>query len=188
MNSVFSWKRTFESVFMARSSPPGLCNANIFRGKFVPKRQPYSPYSFKVGLGISRTNADSQWNPVYNAFHRKFCCGNETIRRQFCNVILTRQTCGQRSSRTAESKRRAIGNYFSERICYMLLISKCRGDRDLGLCTILGFAFGEPQVKMFKNFPRLMTHLSIWPLTQFFSILFLSFFISRVANNQLNDL
>jgi len=23
----------------------------------------------KVGLGISRTNADSQWNPVYNAFH-----------------------------------------------------------------------------------------------------------------------
>jgi len=35
----------------------------------------------KVGLGISRTNADSQWNPVYNAFHRNFCCGNETIRR-----------------------------------------------------------------------------------------------------------
>ena len=26
----------------------------------------------KVGLGISRTNADSQWNPVYNAFHRNF--------------------------------------------------------------------------------------------------------------------
>jgi len=34
----------------------------------------------KVGLGISRTNADSQWNPVYNLFHRKFCCGNELIR------------------------------------------------------------------------------------------------------------
>ena len=34
----------------------------------------------KVGLGISRTNADSQWNPIYNVFHRKFCCGNETIR------------------------------------------------------------------------------------------------------------
>jgi len=33
----------------------------------------------KVGLGISRTNADSQWNPVYNAFHRIFCCGNESI-------------------------------------------------------------------------------------------------------------
>jgi len=38
----------------------------------------------KVGLGISRTSADSQWNPVYNAFHRIFCCGNETIRRYFC--------------------------------------------------------------------------------------------------------
>ena len=35
-------------------------------------------------LGISRTNADSQWNPVYNAFHRFVCCENETIRRQFC--------------------------------------------------------------------------------------------------------
>ena len=34
----------------------------------------------KVGLVISRTNADSQWNPVYNAFHRKICCGNVTIR------------------------------------------------------------------------------------------------------------
>jgi len=36
----------------------------------------------------------------------------------FVNVILTRQACGQRSSRAAESKRRAIGNYFSERICF----------------------------------------------------------------------
>jgi len=39
--------------------------------------------SIKVGLGISRTNADPQWNPVYNAFHRIFCHGNETIRRWF---------------------------------------------------------------------------------------------------------
>jgi len=38
-------------------------------------------FGLKVGLGISRTNADSQWNPVYNAFHRNSCCGNETIRR-----------------------------------------------------------------------------------------------------------
>jgi len=60
-------------------------------------------------------------------------------------VILTRQTCGQRSSGAAESKRRAIGNYFSERICYMFPISKCRGDRDLGLVTSSLLAFGEPQ-------------------------------------------
>ena len=51
------------------------------------------------------------------------------------NVILTRQTCGQRSSRAAESKRRALGNYFPERMCYMFLVSKCRGDWDQGLCT-----------------------------------------------------
>ena len=63
----------------------------------------------------------------------------------FVNVILTRQTCGQRSSRAAESKRRALGNCFSERICYMFLTSKCRGDRDLGLCTTSVLAFGEPQ-------------------------------------------
>jgi len=37
-----------------------------------------------VGLGISRTNADSQWNPVYIVFHRNFCCANETIRRYVC--------------------------------------------------------------------------------------------------------
>jgi len=36
---------------------------------------------FKVGLVISRKNSDSQWNPVYNAFHPIFGCGNETIRR-----------------------------------------------------------------------------------------------------------
>jgi len=64
----------------------------------------------------------------------------------FVNVILTRQTCGQRSSRAAESKRRALEKYFSERICYdIFLISKCRGDRDLGLCTTSGLAFGEPR-------------------------------------------
>ena len=61
------------------------------------------------------------------------------------NVILTRQTCGQRSSKAAESKRRALGNYFSGRICYMFLISKYRRDWDLGLCTTSGLAFGEPQ-------------------------------------------
>jgi len=43
----------------------------------------------------------------------------------FVNVILMRQTCCQRSSRAAESKRRALENYFSERMYYMFLISKC---------------------------------------------------------------
>jgi len=39
----------------------------------------------------------------------------------FVHVILTWQTCGQRSTRAAESKRRTLGNYFSRRICYMFL-------------------------------------------------------------------
>jgi len=37
----------------------------------------------------------------------------------FVNVILTRQTCGQHSSRAAESKRRALGNYVSEHLLYV---------------------------------------------------------------------
>ena len=45
----------------------------------------------------------------------------------------------------AESKRRALGIYFSERICYMFPISKCRGDRDLGLCTTSVLWFEGPQ-------------------------------------------
>jgi len=36
---------------------------------------------FKVGYGISQKNTDSQWNPIYKAFHWICCCGNETIRQ-----------------------------------------------------------------------------------------------------------
>ena len=50
------------------------------------------------------------------------------------NVILTRQTCGQRSGMAAVSKHRAIAFYFSVRIYYMFLMSKCREKSDLGLC------------------------------------------------------
>jgi len=63
----------------------------------------------------------------------------------FVHVILTRQPCGQRSSKAAESKRRALENYFFERICYMFLMSKCKGDWDLGLCTTSGLALVESQ-------------------------------------------
>ena len=50
------------------------------------------------------------------------------------NEILTRQTCGQRSGMAAVSKHRAIAFYFSVRIYYMFLMSKCTGKSDLGLC------------------------------------------------------
>ena len=45
MNSVFSWKRTFESVFMDRSSPPGLCNVNNLAGNLFPERSAHIPPS-----------------------------------------------------------------------------------------------------------------------------------------------
>jgi len=51
------------------------------------------------------------------------------------NVILTRQTSGHRSSMAAGSKRRALAFYFSMRIWYMFLTSKCRVEWDLGLCS-----------------------------------------------------
>jgi len=50
------------------------------------------------------------------------------------DVILTRQTCGHRSSRVAGSKRRALAFYFSVRIWYTFFKSKSRGMSDLGVC------------------------------------------------------
>ena len=60
------------------------------------------------------------------------------------NVILTRQTCGQRLSTVAESNRWALEKHFSERICYIFLISKYRGYWNLGLCTLCVLAKREP--------------------------------------------
>ena len=78
----------------------------------------------KVGLSI----ADSQWNAVYNAFHRNLCRANEKIRRWFCTRDLDvanlraalQQACGKQTSIARKSFFRAIG--------YVHLISKCRGD------------------------------------------------------------
>jgi len=71
----------------------------------------------------------------------------------FVNVILTRHTCGQRWSRAAESKRRALENYFLERISYMFATSKCRGDWDLGLCptSVLAYAALQRNGKIRKK-------------------------------------
>jgi len=59
---------------------------------------------------------------------------NKVVRSN-TNVILTRQTCGQRSSRVAGSKRRALAFCFPVRIWYyVFLISICTGKLDLGVC------------------------------------------------------
>jgi len=73
----------------------------------------------------------------------------------FLKVILKRQTCGQRSSRAAESKRWALGKYFSERICLGFLMSKCRGDWDPVLCTFWLLANREAlRIAKFRFFLR----------------------------------
>jgi len=60
------------------------------------------------------------------------------------NVILTRKPCGQRSSRAAESKHRALENYFPERICHMFQVSKCTGNWDLSRCIFWVLAKRNP--------------------------------------------
>ena len=52
------------------------------------------------------------------------------------NVILQRQTCGQRSSMAAWIKLRALVFYFSTQFCSMFPRSKFRRELDLGLYTI----------------------------------------------------
>jgi len=60
------------------------------------------------------------------------------------NVILMRQTCGQRSGMAVESKCRGLAFYFSIPICYLFPLSKCRGKWDPGLCMTSGLVKGMP--------------------------------------------
>jgi len=52
-------------------------------------------------------------------------------------MILTRQTCGQRSSMAAGSKHQALAlaSYVSQRIWWMFPVPKCRREWNLGLCS-----------------------------------------------------
>jgi len=94
---------------------------------------------------LCETNVRIQWNLVNKAFHRIRCCGNKTkllVGPSHSDTILKRQTCGQRSGMAAASKHSALAFYFSVRIrrrC-MFLISKWRGESDLGLCMTSGLA------------------------------------------------
>jgi len=86
-------------------------------------------------LGIFRTKTDSHWNPGYKASHQFIVVETKQFVGSNLNVILTRQTCGQRSSRAAAGQRQALETYFYGQIYYKFFISKCRGDQDLGLYT-----------------------------------------------------
>jgi len=53
-----------------------------FLGGWYPTLSRHSDeHPIKVGLGICRTKADSQWNPLYKAFDRILRCGNKTTCR-----------------------------------------------------------------------------------------------------------
>jgi len=73
------------NCFVSTTTNSIKCVVNWNPLRFRVRSRNTQPH-LKVGLVISRTNAltDSQWNPVYKAFHRIFSCGNDTIRRLFC--------------------------------------------------------------------------------------------------------
>jgi len=91
-----------------------------------------------VRLGFSRTNADSQWNPVtvYIAFHQKNCCRNETIRRWYCKRDLDaanlqpalEEDCGRQAPSAGIL-------FFHTNLPCVCLVSKFRGESNLGRCT-----------------------------------------------------
>ena len=68
--------------------------------------------TWNMGSGVSQTNPNSQWNPVYKVFHRICCCKTKRFVSSNVSVILARQTCGQRSSTSARSKRQALDILF----------------------------------------------------------------------------
>ena len=88
----------------------------------------------RQGWDLFETNAQIQWNPVYNAFHRIVLVETNKVVRSNSNVILTWQTRSRRSSRVAESTRRALASYFPIRIWYVFLTSICRGKADACVC------------------------------------------------------
>jgi len=138
--------------------PNGQC-ASCWYGRLCVQKLTLSEFDdVKAELGIFETNVRIQWNPVYKVFHRIRCCGNETIVSSNSNVILTRQTCSQRSGMAAVRNRRAIAFYFPVRICYMFPMMKCRGKSELGLCMTSVIAKRMPLLSAdFRRILRLNT-------------------------------
>ena len=95
-----------------------------------------------VGLEFVEKILRIQWNPVTRHFIEFVVEETKQTVSSNSNVILTRQTCGQRM--VVASKRRALAFCFSVRIWYMIFVSKCREESDLGLCMSSGLAKRMP--------------------------------------------
>jgi len=96
----------------------------------------YIGFIINAELGISRTNAASQWNLVYNTFIEFFLVDMSQLISSNPNVIHIWKKCGQRLGMAAASKRRALGFFFQ---CEFAT-SKRRRESNLGLCTTSGLA------------------------------------------------
>ena len=133
------WTRWSRHTFKTRSN---LLNRDILCVGVVgppwQKRIRKLNTQLEVGLGISRTRVDSQWN---SGGSLQGVSSNFDV-VVLVNVVLTQQTRGQRSCVSAGSNRRALAFHSSSEIqsCYMFRIPKCRRKSNLGLCTTLGLA------------------------------------------------
>jgi len=78
-NLIFSRRFLYEKQHSGRPFFFAGRLLNLLRGKKASKLRFLKIYFVEVKLGISRTNTDSQWNLVYNIFHRICSCGNESI-------------------------------------------------------------------------------------------------------------
>ena len=77
-------KITFELLttiwFVSTTMNSMHCLVNWIPVKIRVRLRNTQPH-LKVGWGESQTNVNSQWNPVYKAFHRIHRCANESIGR-----------------------------------------------------------------------------------------------------------
>jgi len=86
MSSVLAKKMPLRSAVRSnKTQPQAACRLMwgwvfLERTRAVRSNKTQPCLKVKMGLGIFRPKADSQWNLVYNAFHRIFCSGKETIR------------------------------------------------------------------------------------------------------------
>jgi len=116
-------------VYGPRRWRPGLLERLRASG-ICPFPTSVAQKSIKVGLGIFDFCAISR--PLISKdsiSSPKFSCGCSSAERTlWCR----------------DSKRWALGNYFPVQICYKFIMSKYKGDWDLGLCTFCVLAFADP--------------------------------------------
>ena len=132
-------KRT-EKLFWIRSRKGSENRSSRFVHKIslIPFSRCWS--TLEVGLGISWTTPDSQWNPVYKIFHRisKYFSSKQT------NWLVAFQTwsiCWKRAANARELKQtKSASISFFYAIYHVFWISKYGGESDLGLCTTSGLA------------------------------------------------